>query len=42
MIGLIVWAIILIVIAWCLTPWWFMPLILIGGFVWALLCPPKY
>jgi hypothetical protein len=31
MIGLIVWCILIIVIAACITPWWFFPVVILGS-----------
>lgn len=37
MLGLIVWGIILIFIAACLLPWWFIPSVVIAGFAWGII-----
>lgn len=42
MLGLIVWCIIIIIIAWCLLPWWVMPTFLILGFLWSLMNKKYY
>lgn len=34
MLGVIVWIILLVVIAICITPWWFVPSIIIGTLVY--------
>lgn len=43
MIGLIVWSILILFIGWCITPWWFIPSIIVGSIIYiALFGEEKY
>lgn len=33
MLGLIVWVILIIIIAACIMPWWFLPVCIIGNII---------
>ncbi len=37
MLGLIVWAILIIWIAACILPWWFLPAVVVVGIVWSFI-----
>ncbi len=41
MLGLWVWIILILFIAWCITPWWFLPAIFIGTILWHILFDKK-
>jgi len=33
MLGLIIWAILILIIAACIFPWWFLPLCIVGTLI---------
>lgn len=37
MLGLIVWALLIIWIAACILPWWFLPAVFVAGLVWSFI-----
>ena len=41
MLGLIVWFILILFIVWCITPWWFIPSIVVGTILWHWLFDKK-
>ena len=42
MLGVIVWCILLIFIAACILPWWFLPAVFVTGVLWTFMNKKMY
>ena len=41
MLGIVIFALLIIFIAACITPWWFIPTLIVVSILWAFLSPLK-
>jgi len=40
--AIIVFSLLILFIGFCVTPWWFIPALIVGGIIWAITHQDKY